>query len=56
MSFESTMTEHDLDPAAVQFAEDLKRQNHKPEREFSVDGFNESFGNRLLRLFRRQRD
>ncbi len=56
MSFDSTHTEHDLDPAAIQFADDLKRQNHKPEQEFAVDGFSESFSNRFLQLFRRTRD
>lgn len=56
MSFDSTFTQHDLDPQALQFAEDLRRQNHKPEKEYNVDGFNESLGSRLMRLFRRDQD
>ncbi len=53
MSFERTVTEHDLDPAAIQFGEDLKREGRDEPADFTVDAFEESLGTRLLRLFRR---
>ncbi|MEL7537233.1 MAG: hypothetical protein AAFZ58_16050 [Pseudomonadota bacterium] len=58
MSFDPGATEHDLDPAAMQFGEELRRTNKGGPRDddFDVDGFDESFGRRILRLFRRDGD
>lgn len=53
MSFESTVTEYDLDPAARQFAEELRRQQRGGEANMSVDGLEDTLGERFLRLFRR---
>ncbi len=56
MSFDPTATDYDLDPAALQFAEELRRTRMPREETFDVDGFDESLGRRLLRLFRRNND
>ncbi|MEM8982531.1 MAG: hypothetical protein AAGC71_05870 [Pseudomonadota bacterium] len=57
MSFDPGATDYDLDPAALQFAEEMRRtKQNSRETDFDVDGFDESFGRRLLNLFRRGRD
>ena len=54
MSFENTVTECDLDPVTVQFAEELRRDGSEFNvSDYAVDGFSEPLGERLLRLFRR---
>ena len=50
MKFENTVTETDLDPAAREFAEQLRERGIKPDVDYGVDGFQESLGARLLRL------
>lgn len=54
MSFEATVTECDFDPAAIQFADEMRRQNPSRETDFSIDGMQDSIGERFLRLFRRE--
>lgn len=56
MNFENTVTEYDLDPAAVQFARELKQKSPKSENDYSIDGFHEPLSERLLRLFRLRKD
>ncbi len=56
MNFDSTVTEHDLDPATVAFAQDLARNGQKPGDDYSVDGFHEPLSQRIMRLFRRNTD
>ena len=56
MSFDPGATDYDLDPAALQFAEEMRRTESKRDVDFDVDGFSESLGRRLLRLFQRERD
>lgn len=56
MSFDPGATDYDLDPAALQFAEEMRRSRTTREENFDVDGFNESIGRRFLSLFRRERD
>ncbi len=50
MKFESTVTETDLDPAAREFAEQLRERGVKQDVDYGIDGFQESLGARLLRL------
>lgn len=50
MQFDNTVTETDLDPAAREFAEQLRERGVKPDVDYGVDGFSESLGARLLRL------
>lgn len=56
MNFETTMTESDLDPAAREFARSLREQGLNQEPDWTVDGFDESLGSRLLKMFRIVRD
>lgn len=56
MSFETTITEHELDPATVAFAQDLARNGQKPDDDYRVDGFHEPLSQRIMRLFRRSSD
>lgn len=56
MNFDNTLTETDLDPAAREFARSLREQGAKQESDWTVDGFDESLGRRLLRLLRVVRD
>lgn len=50
MQFDNTVTETDLDPAAREFAEQLRQGGIKPDTDYGVDGFEESLGARLLRM------
>lgn len=50
MQFDNTVTETDLDPAAREFAEQLRERGVKPDVDYGIDGFDESLGARLLRL------
>lgn len=50
MQFDNTVTETDLDPAAREFAQQLRDSGVKPDVDYGVDGFQESLGARLLRL------
>jgi hypothetical protein len=50
MQFDNTLTETDLDPAAREFAEQLRQRGAKPDTDMGIDGFEESLGARLLRL------
>lgn len=50
MQFDNTVTETDLDPAAREFAQQLRDKGLKPDVDYGVDGFQESLGARLLRL------
>jgi hypothetical protein len=52
MNFENTMTETDLDPAAREFARSLREQGVQQEPDWTVDGFDESLGRRLLKMLR----
>jgi len=51
MAFESTVTEHDMDPAAQKFVQELRAENTDFEPDLSVDGMSESILSRLLGLF-----
>ena len=50
MQFDNTVTETDLDPAAREFAQQLRDSGVKQDVDYGVDGFQESLGARLLRL------
>jgi len=52
MDFERTYTESELDPAALEFARSLRERPMETPRDMNIDGFGESLGARLLRLFR----
>ena len=56
MQFDQTVSESDLDPAAREFAQRLRDQGVRQEVDYGVDGFEESFGARVLRLFGIKRD
>ncbi|MEL6951188.1 MAG: hypothetical protein AAGM16_13860 [Pseudomonadota bacterium] len=56
MQFDNTVTETDLDPAAREFAEQLRERGVKPDVDYGVDGFSESLGARLLRLLGVKKD
>ncbi len=56
MQFDNTVTETDLDPAAREFAEQLRQQGVKQPADYGVDGFQEPLGIRVLRLFGIKRD
>lgn len=56
MDFESTYTEFELDPAALEFARSLREHPMQPYGDMRVDGFRETLATRLLRLFRRRTD
>ncbi len=51
MAFESTITEHDMDPAAQKFVQGLRAENTDFEPDLSVDGMSDSILSRLLGLF-----
>lgn len=51
MRFDTTLTETDLDPAAREFAKQLREQGVNRQVDFGVDGFQEPLGQRVLRLF-----
>jgi hypothetical protein len=56
MDFERTYTESELDPAALEFARSLRERSAEAPRDMNIDGFGESLGARLLRLFRGRKD
>lgn len=56
MDFERTYTESELDPAALEFARSLRERPLDAPRDMDIDGFGESLGVRLLRLFRGGKD
>ena len=51
MAFESTITEHDMDPAAQKFVQGLRGENADAEPDLTVDGMSESILSRILGLF-----
>ena len=51
MAFEKTVTEYDMDPAAQQFVQGLRREGGEIEPDLAVDGLSESILSRLLGLF-----
>ncbi len=56
MDFDSTYTESELDPAALEFARSLRERPPENHGSMDVDGFKESLGARILALFRGSRD
>jgi hypothetical protein len=56
MDFDQTCTEVELDQAALDFARMLRERPLHLPRDMTVDGFRESLGSRLLRLFRSKKD
>jgi len=55
MAFENTITEHDMDPAAQQFVQSLRRDNAEFEPDLVVDGMSDSILSRILGMFSRSR-
>ena len=51
MAFESTITEHDMGPAAQKFVQGLRGETTDFEPDLAVDGMSESILSRLLGLF-----
>jgi hypothetical protein len=51
MSFENTITEQDMDPAAEQFVQGLRGEQAGSEPDLDVDGLSESLLSRFLGLF-----
>lgn len=51
MSFESTVTEEDLDASSQLFVQGLRATNEDFEPDLAVDGLSESIVSRLLGLF-----
>ncbi len=51
MAFETTITEHDLDPNSQRFVQALCRDLGDAETDLSVDGMSESILSRILGLF-----
>ena len=51
MAFESTITEHDMDPAAQKFVQGLRGENTDIEPDLDVDGMSPSILSRILGLF-----
>lgn len=56
MQFDTTLTETDLDPAAQEFARQLREQGVSQDTDYGVDAFQDSFGTRVLRMFGIKRD
>ncbi|MEM9172770.1 MAG: hypothetical protein AAGA84_08710 [Pseudomonadota bacterium] len=56
MQFDTTVTETDLDPAAMEFAKQLREQGVEQPEDYRVDAFEEPLGARLLRLMGLKRD
>ena len=50
MAFENTLTEYDLDPAAQQIVQGLRREFGDIEPDLAVDGLSESILSRFLGL------
>ena len=51
MSFESTITEQDMDPAAQRFVEELRDDASPAEPDLDVDGLSDSLLSRFFGLF-----
>ena len=51
MAYESTITEHDMDPASQQFVQGLRGGNTDVEPDLDVDGMSESILSRILGIF-----
>ncbi len=51
MAFENTITEQDMDPAAQQFVQSLRRDNAEFEPDLVVDGMSDSILSRILGMF-----
>ncbi len=55
MAFENTITEQDMDPAAQQFVQSLRRDNAEFEPDLVVDGMSDSILSRIFGMFRSNR-
>ena len=51
MSFDSTVTEHDVDATAQQFVQGFRDDAHEPEPDLAVDGLSDSILSSILDLF-----
>ena len=51
MAFDTTVTEHDIDPGAQQFVQALCRDLGDAEPDLAVDGMTDSILSRILGLF-----
>jgi hypothetical protein len=51
MAFDSTITEHDMDPSAQQLVQGFRGNNTDSEPDLAVDGMSESILSRLFGLF-----
>ena len=51
MGFESTITEHDLDPASRNLVQGMRRGEQDLGPDLDVDGLNDSIAARLKRFF-----
>ncbi len=51
MSFENTITEHDMDANSQQFVQGLRGDSSDIEPDLAVDGLSESILSRILGLF-----
>ncbi len=51
MTFENTITEHDMDPNTQQFLQGLHADVGDSEPDLSVDGMSESILSRIMGLF-----
>lgn len=56
MDFDRTYSESELDPAALEFAKSLRERPAERLSDMDIDGFRESFGARILKLFRARDD
>ena len=51
MSFENTITEHDMDASSQQFVQGLRGDSSDIEPDLAVDGLSDSILSRILGLF-----
>ncbi len=51
MAFENTITDQDIDPAAQQLVQSLRRDNAEFEPDLAVDGMSDSILSRILGMF-----
>ncbi len=51
MAFENTKTKQDMDPAAQQFVQSLRRDNAEFEPDLVVDGMSDSILSRIFGMF-----
>ena len=47
---DNTITEHDMDPAAQQYVQQLRGESSDAEPDLAVDGLSESILRRLIRM------